>query len=247
MALAVRSTATTTNNSMDGTEPAGAASGDLIVMTFYTAFSSAALTPPTGWTEILDVDGGNAFNQMGAFWIIRGASAPSYTIGGGGGTSSGIHTFAITGHDTTTPIDSTVTSATKTGTNPDSPSNTATVADTLAIIQTGNDATTGTITVPTGFTGTTTTSGTKGAYKAITASGATGVFSWTSSTNTDWGSMTILIRPAGGATTTRGRAFGQRGNAFNGGRTLFGIIDGIKHLPKKMRRTASGLYVPAYA
>lgn len=198
MALAVRSTATQTDNSLNGIEPTGAASGDLIIMMFYTAFSSAAVTGPASWTEVVDVDGGNAFNQMAAYWIVRGGSAPSYTMTGGGGSSSGIHTFAITGADTTTPMDATPTTGTKTGTNPDSPSITTVTADTLIVTMVGDDAAAGTITVPSGFTGTTTTSGTKAAYKAQAATGATGTFAWTCSTSTDWGAITIAVRPAGG-------------------------------------------------
>jgi hypothetical protein len=193
----VRSTARTTSFGDVGTEPTGAASGDLIVMIICNPFSGTAFTPPAGWTEVVDVAGGGG--RLGAFWIIRGGSAPSYDIGGGNGSSHAIFTLAITAgtFDATTPMDATPTTTTKVGTNPDSPTITTVTADTLLIIATTNDASAQAITEPAGFTGIATIEGAKAAYKSQAATGATGVFSWTSASQT-WVSMTMAVRPAGG-------------------------------------------------
>lgn len=198
MALAVRSTASQGDGSANGIEPTGAANGDLIVMLFNNPFSGTALTPPAGWTEVLDANYNSTFCRWGAFWIVRGSSAPSYTVGGGNGSSQGIFTFAITGADTTTPMDASPPAlATKSGADPDSPSITTVTADTLLIVATGNDASSQTITAPTGFTEITQVGGCTAAYKAQAATGATGTFAWTSASQ-EWGSLTLAIRPAGG-------------------------------------------------
>lgn len=171
-------------------------------MIYYDPFNAAtAHTPPAGWTEVVDATYNAGFCRRSVHWIIRGGSAPSYAVTGPG-SSSAITTYAITTgtFDATTPMDTTPTVSSQGSTaNPSAPSITTTTADTLWIVATGNDASTQTITGPSGFTELTATAGTKSAYKAQAAIGATGTAQFTSATQ-EWGNVSIAIRSSSAGT-----------------------------------------------
>lgn len=48
--------------------------------------------------------------------------------------------------------------------------------------------------------------------------------SWALTLADDWASIALIVRPAAAGGTTRGRPFGSRGAAFNGGRTFGGML-----------------------
>lgn len=196
----VSTTAIQADGSANISLPSGAVSGDLLLAIIYNPFSTTAFTPPTGWTEVVDATYNATFCRMGAFWIIRGGSAPAVAIGGGSGSSTAIFCYRIaTGtFDAVTPMDATPTTNNQGGTaNPSAPTITTVTADTLWVVATGNDATTQTVTGPSGFTELSATGGAKSSHKAQAAIGATGTAQFTSASQ-EWGSMSIAVRPAGG-------------------------------------------------
>src|SRR5678815_840421 len=87
-----------------GTEPTGTAQGDLLTAHFF-AGEHTAHTGPAGWTQIDQVDAASATVRMSTWWIVRGASAPSYQFGGPTDANSTVEIEARRGANTTTPID----------------------------------------------------------------------------------------------------------------------------------------------
>lgn len=78
---------TTSVTSVTPTEPAGATTDDILIAFIYVEnLNPASITPPTGWSDTFN---GTTLKQdmvlsgqvwsLQAFWIRRGASAPSYS------------------------------------------------------------------------------------------------------------------------------------------------------------------------
>jgi hypothetical protein len=99
-----------TDNSLTMGEPAGMASGDLMVACI-GYYLTALFCPPTGWTEIQEVAGNSssgAASIRGAvmYYIIRGASAPDLVFARTSalGTAAG-HILGYRGHATSSVLD----------------------------------------------------------------------------------------------------------------------------------------------
>lgn len=93
----------------DGTEPSGTVQGNLLVGFANTGQDGdRTITGPTGWSEIgsavITNDGGAWRVNLAAFWIERGASAPSLTWTFSVSCFSQISIFRVTGHRKGTPI-----------------------------------------------------------------------------------------------------------------------------------------------
>lgn len=84
-------------------QPAGAASGDLLVA--FVACKGDTFTFPTGWTTLLSVAGTSSNGGLRVAYIVRGATAPALTVSGRG--SADICLFQVarfTGFDPANPM-----------------------------------------------------------------------------------------------------------------------------------------------
>jgi hypothetical protein len=110
----VRSAASAVANagvtSMAMNAPAGTQAGDvLLAMTANQGGTSRTLTPPAGWTAIPNTDLSDGTNaRIRAWYKVAGPSEPSsytWAIGGGTNYSSAGGIMAISGANTSSPID----------------------------------------------------------------------------------------------------------------------------------------------
>ena len=223
MAIAFRSASHTV--SLTGTEPAGAAAGDVLIA---VVASNPAPTGPTGWTQqgsALPSGGGYA----ASIWTItRGASAPSY-VWGGGGSDPTCDIVAYSGASAT--IGAVASSANNSGV---SPSVTSTVANSTLIcaMQDGNAAA-GTNSAPSGMTLRSPTSTSYIAELGLGAAGATGTKTWGGNLVSVGGSWSLILQPGpvitsispSGGTTLGGTAVTVTGTGLTGTTTV--TLDGV--------------------
>lgn len=116
------------------TEPAGTVQNDILFM-WVVINSSPTITPPTGWTELYALSAPNSI-QYRLYWIRRGSSAPSYTISWSTSQYNEISVTAWSGVATSgNPYDVTAnnTPMSRNPSNPNCPSVTTTVANTVVI------------------------------------------------------------------------------------------------------------------
>lgn len=139
-ALAFRSKIHLAVNNTTGatpTEPAGASANDILFMwVLVQATPAPTVTGPTGWTQLYSADTTTNGLAIRLYWIRRGSSAPSYTISWTLGGYAEISVTAWRGAVTSgNPYDVTASNAwtSKNPSNPDCPSVTTTVANTLVI------------------------------------------------------------------------------------------------------------------
>jgi len=137
MALAYRSTATIvagTGTSVTGTEPSGTAQNDILIALYFVDQASATLGIPAGWSSIFNGASSTNF-RYNLCYIVRGASAPSLAFTHTGSVYRELHMLSFSGGDTNNPINASADGGTFIGNppNPDPPSATATVANTLVL------------------------------------------------------------------------------------------------------------------
>lgn len=207
-----------TSSSLTATEPTGAASGDLLIMSVYAEVTGAITGPTGGWTTEQNQVGTGQFRGT-VYSIIRGGSAPNLGASWTGSVFFNWSVVRISWSGDTMAVDTSAISASSAPNpaNPDPPSASATNTDDLALAIGFSFAGTATnntgFTAPTGYTISDGTSGTHGdalgaAYKALAASGAEnpGAFS-----NVNGGAgnqcfgVTLLAKhtAAGGGTTVK--------------------------------------------
>ena len=160
MAVAVRSPNGVTTGTISAatatwtlTKPTGAAEGDLLLAIFATGTTSL-VTPPTEWTQVWSQDQGTEQTQH-VYRKVAGASEPaSYDFGLNGSEIGTWAMVAVTGADTTTPINASLSGTTGASTSHTTPSITPTVDGCLLLATFSNNAASTTVTYipPTGMT-----------------------------------------------------------------------------------------------
>lgn len=179
-----------------GSEPGGAANGDLILA--HCACPTGTITAPGGFTQLAagqTAVGGNNFFYWIGYQIRSGVPTLTWT-GGSGYIYAEINYF--TGADTTTPIDASSTPSTGAGVSPDPPS--VTPVETPTVIWTGcwhNFGTVGGWSPPSGYTTVFTDPDGDGqtAYKSTTSVSAEDPGAWTTTSGSDaWVAWTYAIR-----------------------------------------------------
>lgn len=186
MAIAFRSASFA--NSMTGTEPTGAASGDLLVA---VVSADNPATGPAGWTQIgstLTSTGGIAGNIWG---IIRGGSAPSY-VWAGGSAWGGVDISAYSGAAS---FGASASSASQSNV---SPTVTSVAANSMLVCCYAEQAST-TSTTPAGMTKRSVGALNYCAELALPSPGATGTKTW-GSPGTPVGAWSVVLEAAATAT-----------------------------------------------
>lgn len=176
-----------TATGLTGTEPSGAASGDIIIAVAYVEAGGPTFTPPTGWSSAFTasattIDTGSMTTPDTwwghAYWIRRGASAPSYVFGFGVSAYCELTLFAYSGAYNTGDPFSFASKAIRNSASANTPlpdvSGTTDTADELLLFY-GITYVGGTLTGPTGFTARATAGhDTQTSDKTQAAAGATG-------------------------------------------------------------------------
>ena len=185
-------------NSLTASEPSGTVQGDFLVAYAKGTGNNVELTPPAGWTAIV-TPFSVAYSTpryVGAWYIVRGSSAPSYTWTGP--TNAYIVVTAWTGVDTGNPIQNVFSSTTATSATPNGPLVITEVANSMLVtVALQNDAAPTLSSNPTGMTNiqTNTTSRIHSARQIIASTGGTGVRQWTFSSSTLNGLISFAIAP----------------------------------------------------
>ena len=161
MAVAVRSPDGVTSGTISSatatwtlTKPTGAAQNDVLLAVLTTGSISLVSTPPTGWAQVWSQDQGTEQTQH-VYRKVAGASEPaSYDFGLNGSEIGPWAIVAVTGADTTTPINTSASGTTGASTSHTTPSITPTVDACLLVATYSNNAasTTVTYTAPAGMT-----------------------------------------------------------------------------------------------
>lgn len=185
-------------NSLTASEPSGTVQGDFLVAYAKGTGNNVELTPPAGWTAIV-TPFSVAYSTpryVGAWYIVRGSSAPSYTWTGP--TNAYIVVTAWTGVDTGNPIQNVFSSTTATSATPNGPLVITEVANSMLVtVALQNNAAPTLSSNPTGMTNiqTNTTSRIHSARQIIASTGGTGVRQWTFSSSTLNGLISFAIAP----------------------------------------------------
>ena len=180
------------------TEPAGAASGDILVA--WVSSNSTLPTAPSGWVKDIDLPWSGATNRLTSWTIKRGASAPALTWTSGG-TIFSVDILCVQDADQTTWVDAAGQSLDNaTSTTPSSPSITTTSANALILVCIFT-AGSPTITVPTGTTQNTNNSadGVATANVSQAGAGASGAKQWSLSVTDITATGTMAIRAVSSA------------------------------------------------
>lgn len=231
MAIAFRAGSGTdggTATSITLNKPTGTTDGDALVAVVYleigTSDPPTGMSDPSGWSRLASGIANSSF-WMGVYGKVAASEGASWTWSW---TSSGYcsgHVAAFSGTDSSNPFHQAAIGTATTGSTLTYPSVTTTVANTM-IVALGCAWSVGEGT-PTGFSVADDPGTYTGAiyYKAFATSGAFGTYTGAVGSGPEGalGATVALMEPA--SSTSRGRPFGQRGNAFNGGRTFFGVID----------------------
>lgn len=160
-----------------GTEPTGTIQGDFLLASAMS--TSSSLAAPSGWTQIGTTVTASSYTA-GLWYCIRGASAPSYVWTNVAGSNDGVTIVTFRGVNPTTPFDASAQSSAGSAVAPTISAANAT--DWLVCPYC--DAASTTIAAPTGMTlagGDTVYSVI--AYLALSAAGATGTKTFTSTTS----------------------------------------------------------------
>lgn len=95
-------TLSTTGAATFSGEPTGTVEGDRLIALLHQDFDGEdTLTAATGWTKIggVDINDGSDYPAVAAFYIDRGASAPSLAFGSDGSSGVSGVLYAVHGHD----------------------------------------------------------------------------------------------------------------------------------------------------
>ncbi len=95
-------TLSTTGAATFSSEPTGTVEGDRLIALLHQDFDGEdTLTAATGWTKIggVDINDGSDYPAVAAFYIDRGASAPSLAFGSDGSSGVSGVLYAVHGHD----------------------------------------------------------------------------------------------------------------------------------------------------
>lgn len=193
------------------TKPTGLVDADVLVAYIITSTAAAPTTVPSGFSlwgsvSVSGVVGLHVYTKV----VATASGEPAnYTFSGfGSGRTTGI-VQAFSGVDNTTPRDVAALSSAsnQNATTVVVPSITTTVADTYLIGCAGQNSSTGTVTMPSGWTQAAQSTGTgrRGAagYAADPTAGATGTITWTFNVNNLAHIAAVgALRPAGGAAAT---------------------------------------------
>jgi hypothetical protein len=100
---AISAFANSTTGNFSFSQPTGAAQGDLLVAV--VANKGDTWTWPTGWTQVLSVNGTASNGGLRVAYIVRGASAPALTVSARANADVvGYCVISFTGFDTANPI-----------------------------------------------------------------------------------------------------------------------------------------------
>jgi hypothetical protein len=125
------STATAGATTLSLPAPASVASGNVEIATL-SRQGASTITPPSGWTQVIDTTVGSALRQT-SFWHIAGASETATSWGFSASTPATGGIVAYSGVDARTIIDAAVPQTGITGTTATVPSLTATYAGDLIL------------------------------------------------------------------------------------------------------------------
>lgn len=189
--------------SINGSRPAGTASGDLLIAIMTTDGGGETLTAPGGWTVVTGNIGSNHTSR--SWYKIAGASEPaSYTFTVGSNEAMTIGILRLSGHDLASPIN-VFGISTGASTSPTAPSVTTTVNDALILRYYGadDDDYTGDDTgYPPAHTGIyrRQSGGTRechqgAAYTTQLSAGTTGTAAFSQNQGEQWSAVTIAIAP----------------------------------------------------
>ena len=130
-----------TGTGFTATESAGASENDILLMWFGNNDGNALTTPPSGWTLIYANNSTSQSLSCWLYYIRRGASAPSYTVAW---TNSVYYEWSVTAWvgviTTGNPINTSATTGilqNRDPANPDCPSITTTVTNTMVLAVAG--------------------------------------------------------------------------------------------------------------
>ena len=193
-----------------GTEPAGTAAGDVLVALVVHENTANSITGPGSWSQLAEGGTPTAASAGFRFWfgyIVRGASAPSLTWTSTGAVYYETHIIGLVGVDNASPIDaqsSVGSTVANSGTGPDPPAATATLATDMAVTAAGHwsGSVGGGWTAPGSYTlCSNNTTGNDGmiAYRLLSAAGSEDPGAFTDGTlaNSDkWNGMTVLFKDA---------------------------------------------------
>lgn len=218
MALALRAVSTpqagVAGTTVTGVEPTGTVQDDVVWALWITDLTATTQTLPTGWTSVASRTTSPNFSASFGY-VVRGASAPSYTFSGGVGnpsfTAAELYLWSISGADTASVVDNAGTpvdaASSSSAVNP--PSAVANFATDWAItvLASWQGAPGGGWTAPSGYT--LLTGGPAGsagavAYQAQSSTGTPdpGVFGGTpASSDVAW-AETVTIKASGGASAS---------------------------------------------
>jgi hypothetical protein len=211
MAIAFRSAGTAVHTIASspavGSEPAGAASGDILVFVgLVDVLSSTGWTAAAGWT-ILKSGTQVDFRYIIAY-IVRGGSAPSYSFPWTGTSRYVEHqVFAFSGGDGAAPIDAQATPATGTTNTGNGPAVVAVSSAAMAVTVLFHwGGSTGGWTAPAGYVlRSDNTNGNDNAVatKLLSASGSEDPAAWdVANAADDWYAHTFTLKPAGATSVT---------------------------------------------
>lgn len=206
-----------TGTSPTVTEPASAASGDML-LAFYLTTNTGAPTLPAGWTSIYNGSSTNTAWRVG--YISRGGSAPSYAFTHTGNIYREAHVMCVQGATTIT-FDAQSTTGSVVTSSSLGPNPTAVVAvaaSSLAVAGGFNFGTSGTWTAPSGYTLRTLNTGgidVVMATKSLAASGSEDPAVFTISAvvaDNLWNGFAVTFTDVGAGASTWGPLLGLQNN-----------------------------------
>lgn len=216
-AISYRSSST--GSGLTATEPAGAAQNDILIAFVRGTGTTTAITGPAGWTMLSNVQSTtwSANRNVGVWYMIRGASAPSYTFTGPTGLGWAILDYS--GSDINTPINVYASAVSDGTTTPASPSITTTVSNTILISALMSDGTISSVSVPSGMTlRSNNNASVQTADLAVPSASATGTKAWTEGTAGKHILWSVAIQQSIPVTTVASNS--QSYNSFDVGITV---------------------------
>ena len=209
--------------------PSGITVGDLLVGV-YTIGLNAALTGPTGWTELVNDSSVNV-SHHGVWWKIADSSdaaASTFDFSSASVARTCALVLRIDGHDPTTPIGTQFAgnSYPSQTAAPVSPTVTTTVDDSLVILTEGGDQAradthpSGTTVVYNANESNGTDSHQGVAWTTQATAGATGTNTWTLSAADDCYAYTVVVRPPAGTGSTGTGALSSAASQVSGSGTI---------------------------
>lgn len=208
------------------TEPAGSASGDVLLYMILVELAHSAFTAPGSWAAVPNCDALDVAADFTCYcrYIVRGGSAPALGASWSGGSKYfewSVHAFHSC--DTTNPINISAATASSSGTQVNPPSVTTTADSIVCALAWHWAGWSGTATPPSGYTLRFGDSGYDHglATKSVPTPGVEDPGTWGAAGGTDdMRGMTIAIASAGGG--GGGGAFGPRRPLLGVGRNRLG-------------------------